>query len=237
MKTISFAAQLAMDAYSDMPSVAGCLIRQFNSENIQGFTAQKGDDLWIVFCGTNETEDWMNNLNAGKEAMPFGGSVHAGFNHALDDVWDNILFILNHGRWNQAHFVGHSLGGALAALAASRLVYSNFSRRKFLWTFGQPRCGDEQWAEMMELYLAGRYIRVFNAGDLVPHLPTAWRFRHAGREMFFDNDGRKRTPSKWHRMSEACKALVTNRKASLVTLHAHSMNTYLTNVLNSMEEF
>ncbi|MBF0339486.1 MAG: hypothetical protein HQL95_00810 [Magnetococcales bacterium] len=86
-------------------------------------------------------------------------------------------------------------------------------------------------------YLPNTYTRVCNSGDLVPHLPTALRFTHAGRELFFDPDGLKANPSRWHRVSEAFKALVTFRKAPLAMLHAHSMRTYLINVMNSLEKF
>ena len=235
MTPLETAARLALLAYNDNPTLDGFIIRPFSSGNIQGFSARKADTLWIVFCGTNDAQDWLDNLDAAKEMRPFGG-VHAGFNNALDEVWENIVAVLDHGRWTNAHSVGHSLGGALAALAASRLVHSNFSRRKFLWTFGQPRCGDEYWATMMHIYFPDTYIRVFNAGDLVPHLPTALRFKHAGREVFFDHDGLLANPSWRHRISEAVKALITSRKSSLVLLHAHSMNTYLINVMNYLED-
>ncbi|MBF0190239.1 MAG: lipase family protein [Magnetococcales bacterium] len=232
---IGFAARMALEAYSDQPNVEGFIVRPFTSGHVQGFTARQGDMIWIVFCGTNDAADWLDNLDVDKEMMPFGGGVHAGFNHALDEVWENLLSVLDHGRWNEAHFVGHSLGGALAALAASRMLRSNFSRRKFLWTFGQPRCGDATWAQTMDLYLPDTCTRVFNAGDMVPHLPTVLRFSHAGRAVFFDHDGLRANPSKWHRLSEAFRAMVTFRKAPLAMLHAHSMRTYLINVMNSLE--
>ncbi|MEO5335224.1 MAG: lipase family protein [Magnetococcus sp. YQC-5] len=229
MKIISFAAQLALLAYNNKPSVEGYIVRPFVSGNVQGFTARKGDNLWIVFCGTNDAQDWLDNLNARKIERALG-CVHAGFDLALDEVWNDVLAETGHNRWTSAHFVGHSLGGALAALAASRMVHSSFSIHQYLWTFGQPRCGDELWSEAMNFYMQDKYTRVFNAGDPVPHLPTCWRFAHAGRELFFDHDGWKAKSSWWSRVSEAFKALVTSRKAPLATLNAHSMYTYRGNV-------
>ena len=70
---------------------------------------------------------------------------------------------------------GHSLGGALATLAAAR------HQADVLWTFGAPRVGDALFARS----LAGTAIgRVVNGNDPVPAVPPPgrpWRFRHPGR--------------------------------------------------------
>ena len=48
---------------------------------------------------------------------------------------------------------GHSLGGALAAIAARHIqmdIIPNHPERIHLLTLGQPRTGDEKWAELAE---------------------------------------------------------------------------------------
>ena len=42
---------------------------------------------------------------------------------------------------------GHSLGGALAVFAATDLISSGIAKNIRLYTFGQPRTGDDAWAE------------------------------------------------------------------------------------------
>ena len=232
---LELAARMALLAYSDTPVMDGFTICPFSAENIQGFAARKDDDLWIVFCGTNDAEDWLDNLDARKEETG-SGCVHAGFNQALDEVWDTVLSAINQTDWNCIHFVGHSMGGALAALAASRSAQIKMWMETYLWTFGQPRCGDSQWAEKMHFFIPKPSIRVLNAGDLVPHLPTCLRFTHAGLRIYFDHKGRPIKPTLWHRMSSGFKALVTHRKAALVTLQSHAMSQYLANVRKTLEE-
>ncbi len=85
-------------------------------------------------------------------------------------------------------FTGHSLGGALAviaatdvALRASALPSETPSPPLSVGcvTFGAPRAGDAAFAAVAARILpADRCVRVVHAGDAVPTLPLAWRFRH-----------------------------------------------------------
>ena len=48
---------------------------------------------------------------------------------------------------------GHSLGGALAAIAARHIqmdIIADHPERIHLLTLGQPRTGDEKWANLAE---------------------------------------------------------------------------------------
>jgi pimeloyl-ACP methyl ester carboxylesterase len=228
---IELAARMALQAYSDSPALTGFVISPFKVGNLQGFGARKGDDLWIAFCGTNDAEDWFDNLDARKEPA-MSGSVHAGFNQSLDEVWTVVLDLIAQRGWRNIHLVGHSMGGALATLAGSRLPGVTAWVDLRIITFGQPRCGDRRWAADMNMLFPKNYLRVSNAGDPVPHLPTGWRFRHAGREVYFNHHGVSISPTLRHRVGSAFQALVLDRRAPLATLHAHSMSQYLANVLN-----
>ncbi len=150
MNNIKLAARMALEAYSDSPTMEGFSVSPFCVGNIQGFSARKNDELWIVFCGTNDVKDWLDNLDARKEMMEHG-CVHAGFNHALDTVWESVLKAIGPNGWNNLYCVGHSLGGALAALTGSRLSRATAWLNLHVITFGQPRCGDRQWAQDMTI--------------------------------------------------------------------------------------
>ena len=55
--------------------------------------------------------------------------------------------------FQQIKVTGHSLGGALAALAARYIqmdIIPGHPERIYLLTFGQPRTGDEKWASLAE---------------------------------------------------------------------------------------
>jgi alpha-beta hydrolase superfamily lysophospholipase len=72
------------------------------------------------------------------------------------------------------YYTGHSLGGALATLAAS------LRPPCAVYTFGAPRIGNAEFAQT----LAGIPVfNVFNPKDIVPELPPGsrrTRFTHAG---------------------------------------------------------
>ncbi|KAL8414637.1 hypothetical protein RB594_005737 [Gaeumannomyces avenae] len=85
--------------------------------------------------------------------------------------------------------VGHSLGGALAALAALELRLVEGWDDVDVTTFGEPRVGNKGLADFIDKVfgLGGgggheRYRRVTHAGDPVPLLPLSeWGYRaHAG---------------------------------------------------------
>lgn len=66
---------------------------------------------------------------------------------------------------------GHSLGGALALLAAWRFQ-QNFLPVHAVITFGAPMVGNEATAQAFQREFPGRIFRYVNDLDLVPKLPT-----------------------------------------------------------------
>ncbi len=96
-----------------------------------------------------------------------GGVVHCGFHAALEQIWAAALqpCLTRLKAANPARTIwltGHSLGGALATLAAARLADVTG-----LYTFGSPLVGDRQFAERCP----DRAYRVVNNNDIVPHVP------------------------------------------------------------------
>ena len=98
--------------------------------------------------------------------------VHRGSQLALDQVWTSVHEAVRSYRAHHPNseicFTGHSLGGALAALAYSRFADANIS----LFTFGCPRVGDAKFRDRL-LSNPGRGIsRYVNFNDAVAHVPT-----------------------------------------------------------------
>jgi hypothetical protein len=77
-------------------------------------------------------------------------------------------------------FTGHSLGGALATLAAGR-----YERAPEVYTFGAPRVGDGEYVESLDTPV----YRIVNGRDVVPKLPVRGPYRHAGAEKYIDGEG------------------------------------------------
>ncbi|MFQ5348861.1 MAG: lipase family protein [Thermoanaerobaculia bacterium] len=127
----------------------------------------------LVFRGTDGPGDWGTNFKTVPTEWPQGGTVHAGFKRALDGIWPDLEPLLD-ALDTPVFYAGHSLGGALAMLAASRRP------PLAVYTFGAPRVGDESFA--MTLSDVAAY-RVVNRRDSVPRLPPnvgPLRYRHAG---------------------------------------------------------
>ena len=66
---------------------------------------------------------------------------------------------------------GHSLGGALALIAAWRLQ-RNFVAIQEVVTFGAPMIGNDAAAKAFEQEFSGKIYRFVDLDDVVPHLPS-----------------------------------------------------------------
>jgi hypothetical protein len=79
-------------------------------------------------------------------------------------------------------FTGHSLGGALATLAAA------LHGPDYLYTFGSPRVGDRDFATSMQAVNHARYV---DCCDLVTKVPPTevLGYEHVGRLHYIDRHG------------------------------------------------
>ncbi len=129
----------------------------------------------LAFRGTHEIRNWVSNLNAIPAPWPTGGVVHNGYRKALGRIWIEIEQALSQIRY-PLFYTGHSFGGALAVLAASRRP------PHAVYTFGSPRVGNTEFSDSLG---RTRIYRVVNCRDIVPKLPPAGGpldFCHAGEQ-------------------------------------------------------
>ena len=130
----------------------------------------------IAFRGTVTRWDWLSNFNVAVDRGPDTLWVPAGFNRIYSDLREVIAGSLR-GHNGPVHVVGHSLGGALAQLAALDLAAARKGTTR-LYTFGAPRAvfhTDQQRA--LKNIGAENIFRVCHSGDPVPLLPL-WPFAH-----------------------------------------------------------
>ncbi len=86
---------------------------------------------------------------------------------------------------------GHSMGGALACLAALDLSILRvpLTRRVACVTFGQPKVGNAAFAKLLESTVPA-FLRVVYERDVVSVQPSIpFLFQHAGREVVIDDRG------------------------------------------------
>ena len=150
----------------------------------RGTEALTPGDSWRKLAAV--ARDWWVDARVQQVASQPLGRVHAGFLHALDAVWPQLRGMLDQAPvwW----CTGHSLGGALAALAAAR-IHDCGARFAGGITFGQPRVGNAaSAARLAQLPL----LRIVNACDLVPELPPAiLGYEHAGSLRHLDASRRE----------------------------------------------
>ena len=121
-------------------------------------------------------------------------------------VWPEIIQALPDGR--RLLVTGHSLGAALATLAAA--IQSNVH----LYTFGSPRVGNEAFRDAVAA-IAVRAERYIDNRDLVCRLPSErFGYRHIGTPHFIDREGRvhDRAPENDSSLGSLFDALSVNRR-------------------------
>tara|TARA_R110000764_G_scaffold22158_1_gene55532 strand:+ start:722 stop:1504 length:783 start_codon:yes stop_codon:yes gene_type:complete len=170
--------EIAGDAKSKLISInsAECLI------------TRAGDQLWIAFRGTqpNQLNDIKADLDFFREKSDSAGMVHGGFKDEIDELWEEVTKeLLRNSKLKtprEVYFCGHSLGGAMATIAATRYPLATA-----LFTFGSPRVGGKTFVDTCCV----PHYRFVNNNDLVAKVPPAiLGFKHDGVEMYLNSNGK-----------------------------------------------
>ena len=156
--------------------------------------AKDRNDLWFAFRGTEPSKlnDVMADLNVIKQAAVAGGKVHGGFQKEVNDLWMDVLAEIEHNDQlkvrKDVYMTGHSLGAAMATIAATRYQPHE------LFTFGSPRVGGPRFIKHVKC----PHYRFMNNNDIVCRIPPAsLGFRHHGEMIYFDRNGEKQPKPTW----------------------------------------
>lgn len=194
-----FLAQACSLAYFDEPAGAagfreelGLEAKLISVDNTQVYVGTSDKAIVVAFRGSQAPttldglKDWLltnaNNyliIPEGRIGTDFaaagvGARFHRGFMEALHAIWEPLLKAVNEaveGADRPLWVTGHSLGGALALLAAWRLQRSFVAVHEVV-TFGAPMIGNEAAARAFEQEFAGKIFRYVNLEDPVPLLPS-----------------------------------------------------------------
>lgn len=179
--------------------------RFVESDDSQAFVAADDDVLIAAFRGTeaDDVSDWLTDADFTLVDGPLGGKVHEGFYDALADVWQVVqseIVELDPQQRKSLWVTGHSLGAALAALAAARWLDSD-RHVHGLYTFGQPRTGDAAFCRNFNFRLKASTFRFVNDNDLVTRVPPrVLGFSHVGTIKYFTDAGRLEGDVSWWKM-------------------------------------
>lgn len=208
-------------------------VKFFDRGGSQGLIASAGDRIIVAFRGTEPDSigDWMRDIAVGQRDRS-GGEVHRGFADALDEIWPAMMTEvkrLNAERARPVFLTGHSMGGAMATMAALDLADSGLKPRA-VYTYGSPVVGDRDFAERYNDAVGDTTYRVVNQTDDVPRL-QAPGYKHVGEERYLNASGDAQTGTNffskfWDRLNrridEPVGAGITD----------HRMNTYESQLSN-----
>ena len=173
-------------------SELGLEARLISVDNTQVYVAENDRRLSLHFAARKRPttldglKDWLltnaNNyliLPEGQSGTDFaaagvGARFHRGFLDALAMVWEPLFAAVDQAQKAKERplwVTGHSLGGAIALLAAWRFQ-RNFMAVQEVVTFGAPMIGNDAAAKAFEQEFSGKIYRYVDLEDVVPHLPS-----------------------------------------------------------------
>ncbi len=161
-------------------------------DNTQVYVGHNDEHIVAAFRGTEAPtsidglKDWLLTDAANLLIVPQGrlgtdlaaagvsAKFHQGFVGAIAEIWDPFLGEIK-ARMDASDrplwITGHSLGGALALLAAW-LLHRSFISVHQIYTFGGPMIGNKAASDAFNREFKGQVFRYVNGPDPVPRLPT-----------------------------------------------------------------
>ena len=166
----------------------------FDAQSTQCFVTSNAKFALVVFRGSEIWKkkekfdpnkvfaDLMADIDVRLVKWDGGGKVHRGFKMALEEIWDDLAVYLArlHRQGIKIWFGGHSLGAALATLAADRYPHT-----AGVYTIGSPRVGNRDFRNQYSVQI----YRIVNHSDIVARVPPKGAYRHVGELRFIDEFG------------------------------------------------
>jgi hypothetical protein len=182
-----------LTAMSNPHPAAAAMVKDTNIFGLMGHnTATR--TAFVSFRGTSDLADWLADFDfLPRTYLPVAGfgQVHAGFQDVYELARDNIAANLAAATagCDQILITGHSLGAALAVLAAPDifLAMPPNTIEPRLVTFAGPRVGLSDFAAAFNAAIESCY-RVVNFLDIVPLVPPT-PYVHVGTEIAVDSRG------------------------------------------------
>lgn len=174
-------------------------IRDGDGDDLRGMVLSAADALVIVLRGTKvllpgvsstdppsivdvvlRNEDLKIDSQFLPAASRVGGRVHSGFLEAYARISDRLDEVVAARRPEQKLWLtGHSLGGALAVLAAAHLA--GRASIEGLYTYGCPRVGDRAFVDSLPDCVHRRFV---HRDDVIARIPPAWPFAYVNAGEF-----------------------------------------------------
>jgi hypothetical protein len=199
VRNAQFLARASDIAYYNQAAAAPLFRDQLGMEaqflgvgNTQAYILTNAEHIVVAFRGTEAPtsveglKDWLltdalnllvvpeGRLGTDFAAAGVGAKFHQGFINAIGDIWEPVYQAVDAEMKKSERplwITGHSLGGALALLAAW-LFNRKFVAVHQIYTFGAPRIGNADASQAINQAFPKKIYRYVNGPDPIPQLPT-----------------------------------------------------------------
>lgn len=179
------------------------IVEFFDVKGAEGYLLKSQDDHVLSFRGTSSKGDVIADLKARMKPEAQGAKVHRGFKGELDKLWPGIEKAL--AKVDTLYVTGHSLGAAMATIAASRIQDKVLA----LVTFGSPRVGTRAFVNGLKV----THYRVQNNCDDVTKVPLLLMgYRHHGTHIYMNYYGEFKDFSSWQKIKDMIRSRIKARR-------------------------
>lgn len=153
-------------------------------EDAQVYVWKIDDTIYVTFRGTSSIKDVIKDLNIKRTRICGKIKVHKGFYTQFKSVQIKLTKLLMKMTTDVKRIVfsGHSLGGALAQIAAA--YYGDVFEELFIacYTFGSPRVGNSHFVEWFTKSVDD-HVRIAHDRDPIPMIPSMFYWVHTENDV------------------------------------------------------
>ena len=202
----------------------------FDKEGAQAYLFSNNTDVIITCRGTQASEmsDIFADLEVFKSDSVTGTKIHQGFKEEVDKIYDKVEEKVELHLGKKIWATGHSLGGAMATILAQRLEFASGHDVDTLYTFGSPRVGGPKFRAWCNKHL--NHQRFVNNNDVVPCVPSFFRWRHTGKCHYIKSTGEVTNLGRWSSeriRDKGWSLLKTIFKGRLDLISDHNIDDYI----------
>lgn len=211
--------------------------RWFDVDGTHAFIAYSdtNNELVICFRGTPQLDRRaiISYISTIHKKVTYKGCVHKRFYKAFTVVQHDMTSYISLLPTNSATKIictGHSLGAAIATVAAKELEADE------LYTFGSPRVGNKTYVEYLHNSNVTPY-RYVNNNDIITALPFAFMgYHHFGDAIYFNHYGQIREQSAWQLLKDRVRGSIKflYKKEAYDSLFDHKIIKYREKLENNV---
>ncbi len=198
------ACKLIRAHYGDQPFKRAPVVVTHKPTDAQGFVMARDAgagqvDVFVTFRGTvmKSIKGWLDDIKYLELVVAWEGDarIHRGFLETYEGVRTQTIAAIKSLTAHATHVniivTGHSLGGAMADIAALDFKMNQFPDASVsLYTFGCPRVGDKKFRTLVDSHVEDSW-RVTHYRDMVVHYPPksdamSFHFHHVGTEVYYN---------------------------------------------------